>query len=98
MTRVLHAPDRRIDSFGSTKFEFILVSELMDQVDRVRVRTGKIEAERPRILRPEAYQEVSFEGFGDQAEAFHEWLKGQQANLALLQYGFSFRKSEVTES
>ena len=98
MTRVLHAPDRRIDSFGSTKFEFILVSELMDQVDRVRVRIGKIEAERPRILRPEAYQEFSFEGFGDQAEAFHEWLKGQQANLALLQYGFSFRKSEVTES
>jgi hypothetical protein len=98
MTRVLHAPDRRIDSFGNTKFEFILVSELMDQIDRVRVRTGKIEAERPRILRPEAYQEVSFEGFGDQADAFHEWLKGQRANLALLQYGFSFRKSEVTES
>jgi hypothetical protein len=98
MTRVLHAPDRRIESFGTTKFEFVLVSELMDQVDQVRVRSGKIEAERPRILRPEAYQEVSFEGFGEQAEAFHHWLKSQNMNIALLQYGFSFRKSEVVES
>ena len=69
---------------------------MMDQINRVRVRTGKIEAERPHILRPEAYQDVTFEGFGDQADAFHEWLKAQRANLALLQYGFSFRKSEVT--
>ena len=55
-TRVLHEPDRRIDTFGSTNFEFSLVSELMDSVDVVRVREGRIEAERPRILKPEGYE------------------------------------------
>ena len=98
MTHVLHVPDRRIDTFGNTEFHFVLVSELMDQIDRVRVRTGKINAERPRVLRPEPPQEFSFEGFGEQAEAFHDWIKAHHSSLALLQYGFSFRKSEVTEN
>lgn len=97
-TRVLHEPDRRIDTFGATEFRFILVSELMDQINQVRIRTGRIQAERPRILRPEPYNELSFEGFGEQAEAFHQWLKANAGSVALLQYGFSFKKSEVEES
>ena len=40
-TEVLHEPDRRIDTFGSTSFEFHLVSELMDDVSQVRVRSGR---------------------------------------------------------
>ncbi len=98
MTKVLHVPDRRIDTFGNTEFDFVLISELLDHIDHVRIRSGKITAERPRILRPEPYQEFNFEGFGEQAEAFHEWIKGQHASAALLQYGFGFRKSEVSES
>ncbi len=97
MTRVLHEPDRRIDTFGNTQFEFALVSELMDQVGCVRVRSGKILAERPRIVRPEPYTDLSFEGFGDQAQAFNDWLKSQVGKVALLQYGFSFKKSDVRE-
>jgi len=49
-TSVLREPDRRIDTFGATSFQFHLVSELMDSVDKVRVREGKIEAARPTIL------------------------------------------------
>ena len=41
-THVLHEPDRRIDTFGTTQFEFQLVSELMDSVSAVRVREGRI--------------------------------------------------------
>lgn len=37
-TQVLHEPDRRIDTFGSTQFEFQLVSELMDSVNATRIR------------------------------------------------------------
>jgi hypothetical protein len=98
MTRVLHVPDRRIDTFGTTEFHFVLISELMDQVDRVRVRTGRIQAGRPVILRPEPEQDLSFEGFGDQAEAFHEWLKTHHASVAFLRYGFNFSKSSVSET
>jgi hypothetical protein len=97
-TKILHEPDRRIDSFGTTSFQFILVSELMDSVSEVRVRNGTIDAERPRILRPEGYDDLNFEGFGEQAEAFKEWFKNSGGDLAFLKYGFNFSKHNVTES
>ena len=31
-SRVLHEPDRRIATFGETRFEFQLISELMDRI------------------------------------------------------------------
>ena len=98
MTRVLHVPDRRIDTFGTTEFHFVLISELMDEVDQVRVRTGRIQAGRPVILRPDPDQEMSFEGFGDQAEAFRDWLKAHHSQLAILRYGFNFSKLNVSET
>ena len=70
MTGVVHEPARRIDTFGTTNFEFILLSELMDSVNQVKVRSGRICAERPMIVKPEAYVEMMFEGFGEQAQAF----------------------------
>ncbi len=99
-TEVLHEPDRRIDTFGSTSFQFHLISELMDDVQQVRVRSGQIHAERPTILKPEPYADLEFEGFGEGASAFAQWMKERMSrtNAALLQYGFSFRKSDVTES
>jgi hypothetical protein len=97
-TRVLHEPDRRIDTFGSTNFEFCLVSELMDSVNVVRVREGRIEAERPRILKPKGYDSLNFEGFGEQAEAFEEWFRQFGGDLTFLRYGFSFIKTNVVES
>ena len=54
-TRVLYEPDRRIDTFGSTRFEFELLSELMDWVGKVRIRTGEVEAHRPTLIRPSGY-------------------------------------------
>ncbi len=99
MTRVLHEPDRRIDTFGTTTFNFHLVSELMDKANEVRVRQGVVHAERPRILKPDPYEDFNFEGFGEQAQAFSEWFKRhvQRGGLALLKYGFSFRRDSVTE-
>ena len=97
-TEVLHEPDRRIDTFGTTSFQFHLISELMDDVRQIRVRSGQIHAERPTILKPEPYSDLEFEGFGDQAEAFARWMKERIGKSTLLQYGFSFKKSDVTES
>lgn len=97
-TRILHAPDRRIESFGTTSFEFVLVCELMDSVTEVRVRNGTIDAERPRILRPEGYDDLDFEGFGEQAEAFKEWFKRGGGDLPVWLYGFKFAKYNVTEN
>jgi hypothetical protein len=100
-TRVLREPDRRIDTFGETCFEFQLLSELMDQVGQVRIRTGKVQAMRPRILRPQPYREIELEGFDDTARArldsLIEKLRAEGRNLAFLQYGFQFRRGQVHE-
>ncbi len=96
-TQVLHEPDRRIDTFGSTHFEFQIVTELMDTVGAVRVREGRIEAEKPLILRPELPGDFDFEGFGPEVSAFGDFLKANLHKLAILKYGFKFRKGEITE-
>ncbi len=100
-TRVLREPDRRIDTFGETRFEFQLMSELMDRSGEVRIRSGEVEAMRPRIIRPEAYREIELEGFDDNArkrlDSLVERLRSEGKDLAFLQYGFQFRRSTVTE-
>ena len=97
-TEVLYEPDRRIDTFGSTSFEFTLLTELMDDVSKVRIRNGRITAEKPMILKPDPTAELEFEGFGEQAEAFADWLRSRMKDASALQYGFNFKKSDVTES
>ena len=100
-TRVLLEPDRRIDTFGDTRFEFLLLSELMDRTGEVRIRSGEVQAMRPRIMRPEAYNEIELEGFGDKArqrmDAMIEKLRQEGKDLAFLKYGFQFRSGQVSE-
>jgi hypothetical protein len=96
-TEVIYEPDRRIDTFGTTKFEFRLVTELMDSVGAVRVRDGVIEAEKPMILRPSGVVDFDFDGFSPEAAAFGDWLREHLDHLALLKYGFRFRKQDVQE-
>jgi hypothetical protein len=101
VTKVLHEPDRRIDTFGETRFEFQLLSELMDRTGEVRIRTGQVEAMRPRVLRPASYREVELEGFDASAKArfdqLVEKLESEGKDLAFLQYGFQFKRGQVHE-
>ncbi|MBK1883921.1 hypothetical protein JIN85_15995 [Luteolibacter pohnpeiensis] len=101
MTKVLREPDRRIQTFGETRFEFQLISELMDRTGEVRIRTGEVEAMKPRILRPEPYREIELDGFDESArdrlEKLVDKLRAEGKNLAFLQYGFQFRRGQVSE-
>ncbi|HEV2839985.1 MAG TPA: hypothetical protein VGW39_01555 [Chthoniobacterales bacterium] len=97
-TRVILAPEQQIASFGSTSFRFYLISELMDQVNEVRVRDGRIHAERPQILTPEHYCRLLLEGFGEKAQKYVDQLREHTRNVAVLRYGFQFRKTDVTEN
>ena len=96
-TQVILAPQRQIATFGSTSFHFYLISELMDRVNEVRVRDGKIHADRPQILTPEHFSRLLLEGFGDKAQRYVEQLRDQARNFAVLRYGFQFRKTDVSE-
>ena len=96
-TEVILAPQGRIATFGNTSFRFYLISELMDQVNEVRVRDGRIHAERPQILTPDHYARLLLEGFGEKAQRFAEHLRERAPKFAVLRYGFQFRKTDVTE-
>ena len=97
-TQVILAPQRRIETFGSTSFRFFLVTELMDSPDQVRVRDGRLHAERPQIITPGNYHRMNLEGFGERAEEFMNWLEENAQHLAVMKYGFQFRKTDVTEN
>ena len=97
-TRVILAPERQISTFGATSFRFYLISELMDQVNEVRVRDGRIHAERPQILTPDHYARLLLDGFGEKAQRYIDQLRERMQNVAVLRYGFQFRKTEVTEN
>lgn len=95
-TEVVAEPDRLIDTFGTTNFRFHLLTEPMDSVGTVRIREGRMEAERPKILRPEGYEDLMFEGFGEQARIFADWFR-EHGNFAFFRYGFHFSKRNFTE-
>ncbi|MEQ1853970.1 MAG: hypothetical protein ABMA01_20555 [Chthoniobacteraceae bacterium] len=97
-TRVMVAPQNRIETFGTTVFRFFMVTELMDSVDRVRVRDGRLHAERPAIITPAHFQKMLAEDFGERAGEFMEWLQRNAPDFAVMRYGFQFRKTDVHES
>jgi hypothetical protein len=96
-THVVVAPEQQIATFGTTSFHFYLISELMDEANEVRVRRGQLHAERPQIVTPEHLVRLLLEGFGEQAQRYSERLREYASDVAVLRYGFQFRRSDVTE-
>lgn len=90
-------PSGLIETFGSTVFDFVLVSELMDEVNRIRLRRGTLQAERPRIVTPDHYARIVLDGFGEQAREFADWLEQHGDDLKFLRYGFQVTKSNLRE-
>lgn len=95
--RLLHEPDRRIDTFGATRFKFTMLSEPMDSVGQVRLRHGEMEAQKPKIIRPDAMQGVELDGFQEKAGEFLDWLRENDMEPVFFQYGFMFKRSQVSE-
>lgn len=93
---VLIQPEQQLESFGTTVVHYFLVTELMDKVDQVRVREGKIHAYRPQIVAPSGMMESLLEGFEEeQAESYMEWLRENEHELMILKYGFKIRKEAI---
>ena len=96
-TRVVVSPQTGIETFGTTRFHCSLVSELLDEVDTVRIRNGLIEAERPRIVAPQHFSKLLLEGFGEEARDYADWVESNGSALRILRYGFQFRKTDLSE-
>lgn len=96
-TRVVVSPQSGIETFGTTHFHFSLVSELLDEVNTVRIRKGRIEAERPRIVSPHHFSKLLLDGFGEDAREYADWIETRGAAFKILRYGFQFRKTDLSE-
>ncbi len=96
-TRVIHEPDRRIETFGATRFEFEILSEPMDSVGKVCIRRGEVEAQKPQLIKPAGFNEIELEGFDPKVLRVIEHFKEQGIDLSFLQYGFQFKRSDVSK-
>jgi len=76
-TKVLHEPDRRIETFGATRFTFEILSEPMDSTGTVCIRRGEVEAQKPQLIKPNGFSEIELEGFDPKVLKVIEHLREQ---------------------
>ena len=95
--RVILEPRQTLETFGTTTIRYHLVSELMDEVNQVRVRAGRVYSERPQIITPSGIGEELLKGFGEDAREYIDFLKNHGEMVRVLKYGLRFRKDEAAE-
>lgn len=96
-TQIILMPNRHLETFGATVLNYRLVTEAMDSANQIRIREGRIRANQPHIITPEAYSQTVLEGFGEQAEQYVEWLKQHEGDIRILQYGYTLRQESFSE-
>ena len=93
-TRIVYMPPRLLETFGESRVQYLMVSEDMDQPGLVRLRSGLVMAERPRILTPQYFIQQAVENFGPEARRYFEEVMSRADNARFIQYGLHFRKQE----
>ena len=96
-TEIIQLPMRHLETFGTTVLHYHLVTELMDAVDQVRIREGRMKASRPQIITPEAYASTFMEGFGEEARRYIDWLREHEKDVHILQYGYRLSQESFSE-
>ncbi|MCH2174220.1 MAG: hypothetical protein MK193_00660 [Lentisphaeria bacterium] len=94
--KIIKQPNSTLETFGTTNLRYYMVSELLDEVDRVRVRTGTVHAERPQIITPAHFAQQILDGFGEKAKEYADWLEDQGQLVKVLQYGLQIRKEGIS--
>ena len=92
VTRTILEPKQTLETFGATSINYHIISELMDSVNKVRVRTGVIHSERPQIITPNQFAQQLLDGFGDRAQDYADWLVHHGDMVQILKYGLQLRK------
>ena len=94
--RFLVEPSHRLATFGNTLVNYHLVSELDDHPGKVRIREGRLEAHQPLVITPN-FQETEFEGLGDEAREYFNFLKENEERLRVLRYGYHLKSDNFSE-
>lgn len=94
-TRVILPPQKRLETFGTTVLNYHLITEEMDSVNRMRIREGRIHAHKPELVTPDHFARLLLEGFGEKAEKYADAVSQFASQIAVLKYGFTFRKDET---
>ena len=94
--RFLLEPSHRLEAFSNTLVNYHLVSELADHPGKVRIREGRLEAHQPLVITPHV-AEIETEGLGDEAKAYLEFLKENEKDLRILQYGYHLKSDNFSE-
>lgn len=94
--KIVLSPSHLLETFGSTLVNYHLISELDDHPGKIRIREGRLEAHQPRIITPR-FGEVETEGFSPEAKEYLEFLKSNEENLRILQYGYRLKSDNFSE-
>ncbi len=96
-TRILTEPQNTLETFGVTRVRYYIVSELMDNINQVKVHEGVVISEKPGIITPSHFARQVVEGFGEDAQEYADWLTENGDFIKILQYGLQIRKEEIKE-
>ena len=94
--RFLVEPSHSLETFGNTLVNYHLISEIVDRPNKIRIREGRLEAHQPLVITPN-FSHIETEGFGDEARAYLEFLKENEKNLRILQYGYHLKSDNFSE-
>lgn len=94
--RFIVEPSHRLETFGNTLVRYHLISELDDHPGKVRIREGRLEAHQPLVITPH-FTETEFEGLGEDAQDYFKFLRENEENLRILQYGYHLKSDNFSE-
>ena len=98
-TEVVLKPRKQLETFGNSTVNYVLISEMMDEVNKVRIREGTIIAARPQILTPGDLLTTALDGFAsNEAREYLEWLRDNARDLRFLQFGIRISKQDINDS
>ena len=96
-TEILHGPMRALETFGTTSVNYHLLAELEDYPGKIRVREGRLQASKPELITPERYVKDEFEGFGELARLYYDFLKQNEDSFKILKYGYRLKQEAFSE-
>ena len=95
-TRIIVSPSHQLETFGNTLVNYHLISELEDHPGKIRIREGRLEAHQPRVIVPH-FSEIETVGLSPEARGYLEWLRENEDNLRILQYGYQLKSDNFSE-